>query len=69
MRIQAPLLRKVSGAATEATQQQEEERVRLREAAERVQKEIERYCPSIHYPVHGTYCWKSMITEEAVGVS
>jgi hypothetical protein len=61
MRIQAPLLRNVS--ATEATYLQVEEKQRLKEAAEKVQKELEDFCPSVHYPVHGTYCWRSMITE------
>ncbi len=66
MQMQAPLLRKMPGH--EAGHPSEEEKLRLKEAAERVQKEIENYCPSVQYPVHGTYCWKSMITEE-MGVS
>ncbi len=61
--MQAPLHRKVSSA--ELSQQREEERIRFKEAAERVQKELEAYCPSVQYAVHATYCWKSMITEVA----
>ena len=67
MRMHAPLLRKVVGC--EVAHQQDEEKIRLKEAAEKFQKELERYCPSVQYPVHGTYLWRSMVTEEVEAAS
>ena len=67
MQLPAPSARKIF--SKELSSQLEEEHSRLKEAAARVQKEIEAYCPSVHYPVHGTYCWKSMEIETQEPVS
>jgi hypothetical protein len=56
MRMTTSTRRKSSPA--ELLHQREEESLLFKEAAARMLKELEKYCPSVRYSVHGTYLFK-----------